>query len=332
MIKVVIVGFGFMGRTHASEILASKNLELIAIVDKSIDDILQRIDNEKGNLDTASINTESIRDINKYTSFEECLKSEQPDSVHVCVHTDMHYEIALEALKRGINVLIEKPLSLDLKECHDLINLARKKELTMMVGHVVRFMPAYRQLKGWINDNQFGRLEFLYLNRVSGIPLWGQWRSKQTDFGSSGGALFDLVLHDIDFVLYALGRPPDEITCNYLPGKLSNHDYVSADWKYKRKNINIRIEGGNIFHSQFPFRADFLARFEKASISYSTNKPEIFVVSDNDQTKTIDAGKPELGFRNEINYFYKCIENSSQPYECMPEDSLITIETCYRHI
>jgi len=332
MIKVVIVGFGFMGRTHASEIQSSKNLELIAIVDKDIDDILQGLDNVKGNLDVGSIGSESIRSINRYYSFTECLKNEKPDSVHVCVHTDMHYEIAHEALKRGINVLIEKPLSLDLKKGRDLINQAREKELTVMVGHVVRFMPAYRQLKTWINDNQFGRLEFLYMNRVSGIPLWGQWRSKQTDFGSSGGALFDLVIHDIDFVLYALGRPPDEITSNYLPGKLSNHDYVSADWKYNDKKIDIRVEGGNIFHSKFPFRAGFFARFEKASISYTTDKPEILVVSDNDQTKTIDAGKPELGFKNEINYFYKCIENSSQPYECMPEDSLKTIETCYRHI
>ena len=332
MLKVVIVGYGFMGRTHAGEVLASDKLELIAIVDKDIHKILSRSDEVKGNLATGSIKTESIRNINRYTSFEECLENEKPDAVHVCVHTNMHYEIAKMALEKGINVFIEKPLCLDLKQGQDLIRMAEKGGLTMMVGHVVRFMPPYQKLKKIINDYDYGKLEFLYMNRVSGLPLWGQWKTKQSDYGSSGGALFDLVIHDIDFVIYALGRPPDEITASNLPGKLSNHDYVSANWKYRQQNILVRIEGGNIFHSALPFRAGYMAKFENASIEYSTENPETIKVSDNKGTATIDAGKPELGFRNEISYFYECIENSVAPSECMPEASLRTIETCYRHI
>lgn len=332
MIKVVIVGFGFMGRTHAGEILDSSNLKLIAIVDENIDEILQRLNEEKGNLNIGSISAEMIQGTKLYHSLEECLEHEKPDSVHICVHTNMHYELAIMAMRKGINVLIEKPLCLDLKQGRDLIRITKETGLIMMVGHVVRFMPAYRQLKEWINNNQFGRLEFLYMTRVSGIPLWGQWRTKQTDFGSSGGALFDLLIHDIDFVIYALGKPPDEIRSTYLPGNLSNHDYISADWKYSDKKIHIRIEGGNTFHSAFPFRAGFIARFEKASVSYSTNKPEILIIADHDQIQTIDAGKPEHGFSNEIKYFYECIQNSAQPYECMPEDSLETLKTCYRHL
>lgn len=321
-----------MGRTHATEILSHNNLELIALVDQDIDNILQNTSTEKGNLDTGSVSMELLDEVNKYKSYKECLDKEKPDSVHVCVHTDMHYEIAYEALERGINVFVEKPLSLNLEQGHDLIYLAKKKNLTLMVGHVVRFMPPYRQLRNWIGNNEFGKLEFLYLNRVSGIPLWGQWMDKQKEFGSSGGALFDLLIHDIDFAIFAMGGTPDRIISNCLPGKLSNHDYVSADWKYKDRKIDIRIEGGNIFHSQLPFRAAFLARFEKASISYSSDNPEMLLVSDNTKTRSFNAGKPELGFKNEIDYFYECIENSTEPVECMPEDSLKTIETCYRHI
>ena len=75
-----------------------------------------------------------------------------------------------------------------------------------MVGHVVRFMPPYQKLKKWIDSKEFGNLKFLSLSRFCGIPSWGQWKEKNVK-DLSGGALFDLVIHDIDFANYLLGMP-----------------------------------------------------------------------------------------------------------------------------
>jgi len=329
MKKVAVIGFGFMGATHALNIMKNENLELVAIVDKNPDAIEKGL-KPGGNLTTGTIKPEKLKKIQTYTTFDECLVSEQLDAVHVCVHTDLHYEMAKIALSHGLHVLIEKPFCLDAGQGEELIALAEDKGLILMVAHVVRFMPAYQKLKEWIDEKNYGQLRFLSLNRFSGTPQWGQWKEKQAAFGTSGGALFDFVIHDIDFALHVLGKP-EKIKSYSIPGKLSNHDYIDAIWDYPGNNITVKIEGGNMFHSTFPFRAGYIAFFEKATVFYSTLWEDSILITDNNRKVEITVAKPEGGYYNEIEYFARCIEKNIQPVECMPNDSLETIRTCYSH-
>ena len=331
MKKVAVIGFGFMGMIHTLNILKNNDLQLVAIVDKSTQSIERNLRSKSGNFSTGEIEPDIINSIHKYTDLTDCLQKEELDAVHICVHTDLHYELAKEALIHDKHVFLEKPICLDIRQGKELINLAKVKGLILMVAHVVRFMPPYQKLKQWIDSKEFGELKFLSLSRFSGIPAWGQWKEKQTDFGSSGGALFDLLIHDIDFVNYILGRP-DSIKSNYLPGVLSKHDYISALWSYPQHNVEVKIEGGNIFHSNFPFHAGFMAQFEHASILYTTFKPEIIQISTNDKLREVPAGDPNEGFYIEIAYFASCINNNHQPLECMPGSSLETIQLCNNHL
>jgi predicted dehydrogenase len=228
------------------------------------------------------------------------------------------------------HVLIEKPFCLDVEQAEELINLAEKRGRILMVGHVVRFMPPYQKLKQWIDSKEFGDLKFLSLSRFCGIPNWGQWKDKQV-IGSSGGALMDLLIHDIDYAVYVLGVP-DEIKSSSFPGKFGNHDYVSAMWKYKEKDVNVKIEGGNIFHSNFPFHAGYIAHFEKASISFSTSKGEVITISNDEIAREVPAGDGGEGYYNEIAYFAGCINSNTMPLECMPESSLQSVKLCYKHL
>src|SRR5665647_3540734 len=184
MKKVAILGFGFMGMTHAENILKNSDLDLVAIVDKNPTAVEEKLLSQTGNFATGGI----------------------------------------------------------------------KKEQILMIGHVVRFTPPYQKLKEWIDNGKYGALKFLSMSRFSGVPAWGEWMDRRTSYGSSGGALFDLLIHDIDYVNYILGIP-GSIKCDYLPGLLSKHDYISAMWNYFDKDIHVKIEGGNIFHSSFPFQA-----------------------------------------------------------------------------
>jgi predicted dehydrogenase len=331
MKKVAVVGFGFMGMTHTQSILKNENLQLVAIVDKDVEGIESKLQDDSGNFSTGDIDVEVINSIKKYSTLTECLQFEELDAVHVCVHTDLHYEIAKEALMHGKHVFLEKPICLDVRQGEELINLAKEKELILMVAHVVRFMPPYQKLKKWIDNEEFGKLKFLSLSRFSGVPAWGQWKEKQAAFGSSGGALFDLVIHDIDYVNYVLGNP-GSIKCNYLPGYLSKHDYLSALWSYPEQGVEVKVEGGNTFHSNFPFQAGFSAQFENASVLFTTFKADVISIATNEEVKEIPAGDAGEGFYNEIAYFASCIENNTQPLECTPESSLQTINLCYDHL
>lgn len=328
MKKVAIAGFGFMGMTHTINILRNKDLELKAIID--INPGLININQKGGNLSTGQISRDDFEKIHKYESLEDCLHNEELDAVHICVHTNLHYEMAKCCLLHDKNVFIEKPFCLDVNQAEELIGLSEKRRKILMIGHVVRFMPPYQKLKQWIDTEQYGKLKFLSMTRFCGIPAWGQWKEKEVT-GTSGGALFDLVIHDIDYVNSILGVP-DEIKPCTLPGKFSKHDYISAMWTYRDKDIHVKIEGGNIFHSNFPFQAGYMAHFEKASIVYSSSKGDVITISNDDSVTDVLAGEAGEGYYNEIDYFVQSLINNTKPAECLPESSLESVKLCYKHL
>src|SRR5688572_11017584 len=159
MINVAIIGFGFMGITHAVNIVRNKKMCLRAIITRSPNTIADKLDTQAGNFSPGEVNANAILNVPVYKTLHECLRNEKIDAVHICVHTDLHYEIATEAMSRGLHVFLEKPLCLRLEEGRLLIALARDRNVKLMVGHVVRFMPPYRRLKAWIDNKQFGALK-----------------------------------------------------------------------------------------------------------------------------------------------------------------------------
>ncbi len=330
MQKFVVVGFGFMGITHAMSILNHPGAQLVAIVDLNPERALENLGKEAGNLDTGSLKKEAFSEIHTYTSLETCIVEEKPDACILSIHSDMHYSMALQALEAGIHVFVEKPLVLDPAEGNELIELASERDLLLMVAHVVRFMPPYTKLKHWIDSGEYGELKWLSMTRFTGLPSWGQWKEKLKDFGSTGGALFDLVIHDIDFVQWVLGKP-DSIEAIVLPGKQSAQDYVSALWRYK-SGPEVKIEGGNRFHHQFPFEAGFSAHFEKASIKYSSSSPEHIIIATDSETLQVPAGDTMEGYQEELDYFVDCLERKARPEKCLPESALQTIRICYEHL
>ena len=331
MKKVAVVGFGFMGITHALNIFKSKRLELKAIVEKDPQRVALNLQSNLGNIVTGDLSADAVRNLPVYSTLEECLDRENVDALHICVHTRLHYEMARLALERGKHVLLEKPFTLDVAEGRELIRLAREKRLVLMVAHVVRFVPAYQQLKEWVDSGTFGELQFLHLSRFTGAPSWGQWKNDPLVRASSGGALFDLQIHDIDFMQSMLGEP-ERIDGYVLPGDLSAHDFLSARWYLGPRRPNCMIEGGYIFHSHFPFESRFIARFADASVIYSTGDPQRISVAGERQLDKVDVGDPSDGYLKEILYFADCLEKNSWPEICSPESSLRAIELCYRHI
>jgi predicted dehydrogenase len=329
MIKAAVIGFGFMGRTHAMNILKNKDLDLKAIADTNRELFTKDNNQITGNIQTGNLNSNQTDNINKYSGLDECLSSEDLDAVFICVHTGLHYEMTMKALEAGKNVFLEKPFCLDVLQAGEMITMAKQKGKILMVGHVVRFMQPYNILKQWVDSGNFGELEFLHLTRFCGLPRWGEWKEKKvTD--NSGGALFDLLVHDIDYANYVLGIP-EEIKCSYFPGRMSKYDYINALWSYKN-NLKVRVEGGNTFHSNFPFQAGYMAKFEKASILYNSMKGNIIQVADDTGISEMPLDETADGYYDETAYFADCLKANKPTERCLPESSLESIKLCYKHI
>lgn len=327
-LKAIVVGFGFMGKTHASTILNSDRMELKAIVDPAMSaDSSQAA----GNFDTGTIDKSQLESVNWYSSIDECLANETPDLAFICVHTALHAPIAMKTIEKGIHTFIEKPFVLDVKEGEELIKQAKRFKVKLGVGHVVRFMSAYTTLHEIYKTNQYGKLNFISLGRYTGVPDWGEWKSKQTTFGASGGALFDLVIHDIDFLQFMLGLP-DSLYAINLPGSLSNHDYICSIWKYEQNGVKVKVEGGNIFHSKMPFSASYRASFENATVVWDAADGLKISISTDQESFTIDVEDGNKGFVDETEYFARCVLENTFPALCSAESALDTIKLCYKHV
>jgi len=330
MKKAAIVGFGFMGMTHTLNILKIKDLKLTAIVERDLLLIDKNLKSNIGNIAVGNIDVNELADARRYSDIDSCLKSEDIDVVIVCTHVNTHFEMTKKALENNKDVFLEKPFCLDMKQAQELIEMAAKMKKLLMVGHVVRFMPPYQQLKKWIDNKEFGDLKFLSLTRFCGLPGWGQWNDKSIK-DLSGGALFDLSIHDIDYANSLLGQP-SQIKCNYFPGAYSKHDYISAMWSYNIKNVHVKIEGGFTFHKSFPFQAGFMARFSNASVVYTSLKGDVIQIADDSSVREIPAGDAGAGYYNEMAYFAECLTKGVDPELCMPSSSLKAIEICYNHL
>lgn len=328
-LNVIIVGFGFMGKTHARTVLSSKKMNLVAVVDTNVSGLEEALKVDSGNFGVDGIKADELAAVKVYSDFSKCVSEVQADAVLICVHTLLHHQFVEASLKLGLHVFVEKPFVLNASNGQELISLAKVQNKVLMVGHVVRFMPAYKKLKELVSEAKYGELEFISLTRFTGVPAWGEWKERQQDFGSSGGALFDLVIHDIDYLHYLLGHP-NKTTTVTRSGALSNEDYICSFWKYEGKSVQVKVEGGDTFHTNFPFEASYKAQFEKATLVWSSSDATILKIATNNSIEQINLDDPNRGFTDEVEYFAECILGNKEVTECTPESALDTIKLCYK--
>lgn len=107
-----------------------------------------------------------------YTDFDEMLSSEELDIVDICLPTFLHASHAIKALERGINVLVEKPISLCKDDVDLIYETAQKHHAKFMVAHVIRFWDQYTYLRKLYQEQTYGRLLSGSMSRLGSTPKW----------------------------------------------------------------------------------------------------------------------------------------------------------------
>jgi len=134
-----------------------------------------------------------------YASFEDMLEREKVQAVSICTPNAYHAPAALEALRRGIHVLCEKPLSLDLEACDAMIEAARSSGAVLQTGHHLRSSPLVETAKRLMDEGRIGRVTFMRLRQAHD---WGGAAEVRGVFGSlaasGGGTLLDNGCHMMD--------------------------------------------------------------------------------------------------------------------------------------
>jgi UDP-2-acetamido-3-amino-2,3-dideoxy-glucuronate N-acetyltransferase len=135
-----------------------------------------------------------------YLTFDEILQNKKIDGVVIAVHAVEHYALAKKALLANKHVYVEKPLSLKLSHAKELCELARTKNLRLMVGHLLQYHPAFLKLKEIVQNGDLGRLQYIYSNRLN----LGKIRREEN-------ILWSFAPHDISMILSLAGEMPTDV-------------------------------------------------------------------------------------------------------------------------
>lgn len=316
--KILVDGFGFMGQTHAGNLLKNPQADLIGIIDPC--NPVERLSSIKGNKATVTITREEVLDLPHFHSLDEAIAKTRPDAVVIALPTALHYSAVMQCLNAGIHVFVEKPFAVSLSECRKMVRTAQETRRLLAVGYVVRCMKEYEILKQTVASGRLGKLNLLKLNRMTGIPAWGDW--KNPDFiKASGGSLFDLVSHDIDFARFCLGEPEEIKFANW--SNCGQSSVISAAFQYPE--MDAAVEGGFVSPSTFPFQRSFDAFFEKGTLSSHTPGELSEITGQGIQVQNFSGDNP---YYKETENFIRALQTGNIQGICTGEDAMKTIESC----
>jgi len=322
MIRVGIIGLGFMGKTHFDIYKEMKGVKVTAVAD---------IDPKKragefpavGNLGNEESTIIPLKGIEVYEDADKTIKEADIDMIDICLPTYMHVEHVLKALKSGRHVFCEKPLGIDGVSSRRVVRAARNAKGLFMTGLCLRFWPEYEFLKTAVDTKRYGKVVSASFRRVSPAPTWS-WDNWLLDENRSGSAALDLHIHDTDFIIFLLGKPTHVRSVGQ--SRVSKGiDHITTHYMYK-KNVMVVAEGAWLYHPSYPFSMSFSVACEHATIDYDSRMGDGLTVHlDNGSSE-----KPKLtqksGHQRELEYFTKCIKQGTVPTVVTPKDAAIAVE------
>ncbi len=317
MIRVGIVGLGFMGKMHYSCYNAMDNVQIAAICDidegrfKNTGATSGNIAGAEGELDLSGIEL--------YSSFDEMIEKANLDAVSITIPTYLHPENTKKALKAGINVLCEKPMALNTDLAADMAAAAKDSGKTLQIGQCIRFWPEYVKLKEMIDSGEFGKVKAATFQRLALTPLTG-WENWYMDGpNKSGGAALDLHIHDSDYIQYVFGMPK-AVSTGGVKGMTGDYDHMVTNYIYDDDMV-LTAEGGWMFQASFGFEMSFNVVFENATVVYDCTREPAFKVCPADGDPYTPEVLPGNGYSREIEHFIAVVEGKDMPEITTPSQS-----------
>ncbi len=218
MICSAIVGCGNIASVHAAVLSASNYAILCACADVV--------------LDRAERMSQTYH-IPAYDNLTQMLINEKPDVLHICTPHYLHVPMAIEALKRGVHVFMEKPAAMDAGEFSDLVSACQNNSLYTGVCFQNRYNPQVCYVKAALESGEAGKIlgarAFVTWARGEKYYTESGWRGQRALEG--GGALMNQSIHTMDLLVHLLGRPKSvsaSMHNRHLPGIIQVEDTVEA--------------------------------------------------------------------------------------------------------
>lgn len=281
-IRTAVIGVGYLGRFHAEKYAADGSAELVGVVDA---------DRERARSVAEQLGT------GHFTRVEDVLGI--VDAVSIAVPTVHHYAVARQCLDSGLHVLLEKPVTAELRHADELIAAADGKRLILQVGHIERFNPALTAVRERMRSPR-------YIQAERSAPF----TVRCTDVN----VILDLMIHDLDIVCDLAGAAPAEISAGGVSVITKEIDLATARIVFRngciadvtasrisdeKKRVLRVVDGDVLYTADYQSQAAFVSKRGDAPVPEFLPAPLPTV-----RTDTLAA---------EIRSFLGCIRNGERP-------------------
>jgi predicted dehydrogenase len=315
MIRVAVIGAGQWGPNLIRNFHNKQTSEVVWIIDRDA----ARLDEVHARFPDAQTAGDP----------EQALRDPSVDAVVVATPTSTHYALAKEALERRKHVLVEKPLTTQVKQGLGLLELAARQRLILMVGHVFVYNPAIRKVKEYLDAGHLGKLYYVSMVRTNLGPI-------RLDVN----AAWDLAAHDLSIVNYLLDAEPLSVsaiggtwinqgiedavfaTLRYPQGVLVN---LHASWLNPRKARDITVVGERRMLTFDDMNLNEPLRIYDKQVTDACTQPT-YVDSFASFRASVRKGditvpKVPLGepLATQCAHFLECIVSGKQPFTGAPE-------------
>jgi predicted dehydrogenase len=304
MIHFGVIGYGYWGPNIVRNLRSLDSVKLVAICDQSA---------------TAAERAKRANpEVHVTTDPEEILSSPDIDVVAVITPVWTHFELAKRALLNGKHVFVEKPFTATSAEAMELIELAERKHLRIMVDHTFLFTGAIKKIQQLIADSTLGKLYYYDSTRVN-LGL----------FQHDVNVIWDLAPHDLSIVDHLIGRRPEAIIATgeahfngltdvaymtvYYPGNVIAH--INVNWLSPVKVRTTLIGGEKKMVVWNDLEADEKIKVYDRGVQMNSREGVYDLLV---SYRSGDMWAPKIenaeALKSELAYFVSCIENNETPF------------------
>jgi predicted dehydrogenase len=303
MLTIGLAGAGTLGRDHARNFSTMEGCQVKVVFDV-VQESAERLANEVG----AEVAQDEAR-----------LYADDIDIVVVTTPTPHHADYCMKAARAGKHIFCEKPLARTLEQGEAIVEAVRDAGVTMMVGHVLRWFEPYAKARELIQGGAVGEVGMVRLTRINTMPGGvGSWFS---NYDWSGGVILDMSIHDLDWVLWALG-PVKRVYAKGLYKRMPVMDYAL---------MTLRTTSGAIVHVEGSwadlgmFRTSFEVAGSGGLIEHDSTRTVTLTVQSREAAASVDAVQrpsspaPKSPYLLEDEHFIECVRSGTTPMVTVEE-------------
>lgn len=316
--NVAVVGLGFMGVTHLRAHLDNPAAKIVAVCDATrvpVDGVLSGVAGNIKKSDDIHLGPQ----VKVFRGLNELLADPEVEIVDICTPTMLHPEQAIAALQAGKHVLCEKPLARASTGAREILKAAGTSPGMLMPAMCMRFWPGWAWLKQVVEEQTFGKILAARFRRVSEMAP----SIRQGSY--AGGALFDLHIHDSDFVNFLFGRPTS-VFSNGVTGPTGDINHVVTQYHFPGGPA-VHAEGSWLLTQGFNMEYTLLCERATLDFDLARGADALHVTEEGRELRVMAQDGPD-GYGAEARYFVDCVSNRRPPQIVTPQDGVTALEIC----